>query len=883
MSPEMNVTQGVTFRNGAFYDSGHVRAQGGHQLDRQRRTMKITGIPALLFLGLHLASTAFGGVSIVISPRASEIETLAAREVRRYFYLRTGELAPLVSAAALPSGDVVVVARRDRPLAAGAAAGALAAQQYVVKSDGHRAWIVGGDDIGTLYASYRFAERLGVRFYLNGDVVPDVPVPPELPRLDETGKPLFGVRGILPFHDFPEGPDWWTRDDYLAYVAQLPKLRMNFIGFHTYPEGGGVAEPGVWIGLPADADPSGRVSFSYPSEWANTGRPAPCYYTAMKTSDFTGGAGLLFDRDTYGPDVMAGLMPSPQSPGDCNTLFDRTAALFREAFSEAKFLGVGTCIGTETPLGIPKRVQERLVREARDPKDPAAVKELYEGTFRRIAAACPVDTYWLWTPESWTWGGDKPGEFKATTRDIGAALDALDAIGRPFTLATSGWVLGPREDRAALDRFLPKDCPISCINRNDGHAPIEPGFADITGRPKWAIPWLENDPSLTAPQPWVGRMRYDAVDARRLGCTGLIGIHWRTKAIEGNVAALAAAGWEQSWVPRGFDTSPVKPGAAAPDSGAAGEDLKRPRRGRTMPVEDFYVDFARANFGETVALAAGKLLASIDGVNLPQPAVWKKGPGGIKIETAPWSAIRPRYAFVDELGRIRGLVVGAGNLERFDYWLNTYRAMATMAEAGCERGELDREMAVVAAEKDPGKKRELARNALITRIRLARIWELLIRFQIAAVDTPGELGTLANLEEHNRAFLQFLGAHDGELAMALGSPLPGAIEPSKQYEGPARIIVPTVRTLVPKGETLALKVFILDRNPADRASLFYRPMGRGAYREIPVSHVARAVYTATIPPVAEDLEYYIRAETSTGQELVWPAMAPALAQTVVVR
>jgi len=848
----------------------------------EESAMKIRAV-ILLLLGLSTGLMAFGAVSIVIPPHASEIETLAAREVRRYFYLRTGELAPIVSTVALPSGDVVVVARNDRPLAAEARAGALAAEQYVVKSDGHRVWIVGGDDIGTLYAAYRFAEGLGVRFYLHGDVVPDDRIAATFPRLDETGKPLFAVRGVLPFHDFPEGPDWWNRDDYLAYVAQLPKLRMNFIGFHTYPEGRGVAESAVWIGLPADTDKFGHVGFSYPSEWANTGRPAPCYYTAMKTSDFTAGAGLLFDREMFGPEVMAGLMPAPQSLADCNTLFDRAGALFQEAFSEAKFLSVKTCIGTETPLGIPKRVQARLVSEGKDPKNPAVVKELYEGMFRRIAAACPVDTYWLWTPESWTWASNQPGEFKATTQDIGAALGALDAIGRPFNLATSGWVLGPKEDRTALDRFLPKDSPMSCINREDGHAPDEPGFANVTGRPKWVIPWLENDPSLTAPQPWVGRMRYDAMDARRLGCSGLIGIHWRTKIIAGNIAALAAAGWEQPWVPQGFDASPIAPGAAVPDASAANSDLKHPRRARTMPVEDFYVDFARANFGERAAQPVGRLFAGIDGVNLPEPSAWLKGPGGVKVDPAPWSEVRRRYAFVDELAAMRGLVEGPGNLERFDYWLNTYRAMAAMANAGCERGALDRAMAAVAAEKDPGKRRELGNQALFARIHLARLWERMMGLQVQVTDTPGELGTLADLEQHSRAALQFLGEHDEELAKVLGAHLPAAVELSKDYTGPARLVVPTVRTLVQKGEPLSLKIFILDRQPAAHPSVFYRPMGEGAYREIPITRVARAVYGVTIPPLTEDIEYYLRAETSSGEELIWPSTAPSLAQTVVAR
>ena len=85
--------------------------------------------------------------------------------------------------------------------------------------------------------AYRLAEVLGVRFYLHGDVVPDEPMEWELPTLDERGAPLFALRGIQPFHDFPEGPDWWNRDDYLAVIGQLPKLRMNFFGLHTYPEG----------------------------------------------------------------------------------------------------------------------------------------------------------------------------------------------------------------------------------------------------------------------------------------------------------------------------------------------------------------------------------------------------------------------------------------------------------------------------------------------------------------------------------------------------------------------------------------------------------------------------------------------------------------------
>jgi hypothetical protein len=808
---------------------------------------------------LLLPVAALAQIRIVSPAKPSAMETLAAREVRRYFYLRTGQLAAIANSDGPVSGDAIVV-RKD-------ATRGLGPEEYILETKGRAAYLLGGGDAGTLYAAYRFAERLGVRFYLHGDVIPDRRIAPAIPQLDEHGKPLFDIRGIQPFHDFPEGPDWWDLDDYLAYIAQLPKLRMNFLGLHNYPEGAVGPEPGVWIGQPGDLGARGAAGFSYPSQWANTARNGMWGYSAMKTSEFSGGASLLFESDDFGPAVMKGMMPSPATPEDSNRLFNQTGEMLRAAFAEARSLGVKTCIGTETPLTIPKLVEARLQAQGKDPKNSATVRELYEGMFRRIAALYPVDYYWLWTPEDWTWGGNKPGQFEATIADIQAALDALRNIGKPFTLATSGWVLGPQNDRAALDRFLPADVPMSSINRLTGHAPDERGFANVHGRPKWVIPWLENDPNLTAPQPWVGRLRYDAADARRLGCTGLLGIHWRTKIMAGNIAALAAAAWDQSWVPGDFDTSAVPPQPPEP----VGQNAN-PLRNRAMPVDDFYLDFARANFGSSVAQAAGRILARIDGVNMAEPTAWQKGPGGIVANPIPWMEVKKRYAFVDELAALRPKVEGPGNLERFDYWLSTYRYMAALAEAGCLRGDLDKAVAA----------KDFA-LALSTRISLTRAWERMMAFQMAAADTPGELGTLANLEQHSRGTLKFLSAHDDEIVKALGKPLPQSAEPAKVYAGPARIIVPAARTLVGKGEALNIKVIAIDRHPVKKASAFWRPLGGKSFHEAALQHLGRAVYTLSLPPAESDIEYYIQAETATGKKINWPATAPYLNQTCVVR
>jgi hypothetical protein len=502
---------------------------------------------------------------VFVAPDASWHVRAAAAEVRRYIYLRTGEAPPLKSApsfARIPAGAVAILERggpfaSDLDADVAAKVGALGPEDYWLKTwpRGRSAIVLvaGGSGPAVLYGAYQLAEKLGVRFGLEGDIVPDGRIAFPALELDDGGRPLFAVRGILPFHDFPEGPDWWTLQDYKAVLTQLPKLRMNFIGLHTYPENPSKergatpnAEPTVWIGREGDYGPDGRVAASYPASYQNTAR-GNWGYEPKRTSDFHFGASLLFDRDDFGNDVMEGYSPDPSTPEASNEVFDRAAAVFRDAFTLARRLGVKTCVGTETPLTVPDLVKERLTVAGRDPRDPAVVKDLYRGLFSRIAVSTPIDYYWLWTWEGWTWDDAAPKAIKAVTTDLDMAVRAWSEVRPPFRLATCGWVLGPPSDRTLFDRVLPKDVAMSTINREVGKAPVDPGFARISERSLWAIPWLEDDPALTSPQLWAGRMRRDAADALRYGCDGVLGIHWRTRVLSPNVLALARASWDQAW------------------------------------------------------------------------------------------------------------------------------------------------------------------------------------------------------------------------------------------------------------------------------------------------------------------------------------------------
>lgn len=200
----------------------------------------------LVLPGDELAAT------IVMPSGATLPEVLAAKEVRRYIYLRTGELLPLTTGDAIPEGDVVLVAEQAHSLVADLQSWidyTNPPSGFLIKSveqeDRTLLVISGADPDATLYGAYRFAEHLGVGFGLEGDIIPDVPIELDLGGHDEVAVPLLETRGLLPFHDFPEGPDFWNTDDYLMVVSQMPKLGLNFIGLHNYPRWSSTEEAGL--------------------------------------------------------------------------------------------------------------------------------------------------------------------------------------------------------------------------------------------------------------------------------------------------------------------------------------------------------------------------------------------------------------------------------------------------------------------------------------------------------------------------------------------------------------------------------------------------------------------------------------------------------------
>jgi hypothetical protein len=87
------------------------------------------------------------------------------------------------------------------------------------------------------------------------------------------------------------------------------------------------------------------------------------------------------------------------------------------------------------------------------------------------------------------------------------------------------------------------------------------------------------------------------------------------------------------------------------------------------------------------------------------------------------------------------------------------------------------------------------------------------------------------------------------------------------------------------GEDLKLTVILINFAQAQGGLLRWRPLGHGNFSQAPLKHVARGVYTVTVPATAlrgQDFEYYVAAKPMDGKALVFPPTAPRLNQTVIV-
>jgi hypothetical protein len=328
----------------------------------------------LLLLGVAAASAAAAAPAppsafvVATLPNAHRHTRLAAAELRRYIGLVEGggarpALAEVDSAAALdalPARRAVLVATAAEAALLGVGVAPAPAREggaYTISSPrSGLSVVVGSDALHSLYGAYTLLETVGCTFSTAGATHPTAGAArwhafEQGFRQDDA--PFFSTRGLQPFHDFMEGPDFWGEDETKRVIESILTMKGNLIGFHTYP----LVEPAVWVGLNTSVLPGGNVSAdaAYTTTWRNT-LNGGWGYNPLPTEQLGFGAGQIFEHSCFGHETVSGnarLCPSPVDANASAELFNLVGAYWQKTFKHAAALGIQTILGTEMPLSMP--------------------------------------------------------------------------------------------------------------------------------------------------------------------------------------------------------------------------------------------------------------------------------------------------------------------------------------------------------------------------------------------------------------------------------------------------------------------------------------------------------------------------------------------------
>lgn len=498
---------------------------------------------------------------LYLGSKASGMEKAAASELQRYWFVVSRDIVTI------ETGDSVPARAQGFVLGTPATLPALGVEWpfglevpendgYILRSisEGGRALVIiaAPTQQGVQNGVYGLLDDLGFGFYLGGDTLPnELPAISALARRDlrVSISPVFAVRGSLPWYNFFNSPTAWELADHKSFIDQLAKMRCNFVGFHTYD-----AEPF------AAYESDGKLVGGEPL--VNTSKPTWGTQPAA-TSDFFAGTGQFFSRDFFGAEssFIENREQSIRAAKD----------VLRQALEYAKGRGLKTCLGFELHG---------------DPLDPA-VQAQFEARLRALIADYPMlDCVWLWEPEAMgTSPGTRPAprspwaayteRWAEAFKDVAEedrraeavrltlfglhANQVLKATRPDIQLVMSGWGgdqwLHCTDFYPGMDKILPPDVAFSALDNIRVTPTVSKAYDGLSAtRQRWPILWFEFDGDQWAPQPNLKETAAACRDALKKGCQGLLGIHWRTRAVEESAAFCARFAWDPALTFESFCT-----------------------------------------------------------------------------------------------------------------------------------------------------------------------------------------------------------------------------------------------------------------------------------------------------------------------------------------
>ena len=819
---------------------------------------------------------AFASAAIVVGQKADDLERLAAREVQRYLCRISGVLVPLADEGvwkAEPKRPLILVGTvESNPLVASVAgtlgiptAEALGDQGFVVKSaqvEGRAVVVIAAaSPVGVLYGAYTFLEQRGVGFYLGGDTFPGRDLPLEIPALDIQRKPVFAVRGSLPWYNFLNSPTTWDLDDFKYFFDQMSKMKNNFVGFHTYD-----SEPF------APYKENGKLVYAAPLVTSlNYGWGG---VRGLRTDQFGFGTGDYFDQDLFGSRATT------QSK-DAEDAIRRAQALLAQGLEYGKRRGVRVCVGFEV---------------TGDPTEGKAQADL-EKRLRELVRAYPMlDYVWLWQSEGRGGGAELPTldapldvlvqkqrkhfEYLKDPRRIAEAVRVseyarlghaiLKRIAPRMRVIVSGWG-GDKWMRFSdfyegFDKTLPPDVIFAALDNINPAA--EPNVSAVYGklspkRERWPIPWYESDGGgprrdQFCPQTNAKEFTFLCRDALAKGCQGLLAIHWRSRDVEEPAAYSAQFAWEPK-----------------------------------LTYEEFYRRFAEKCFGKEHAGELGAILRQLESLG-PR---WTGGGGQSECGLFTWfegnelpkeenlkilAQIRQRLAQVrsqmESSGRLEGLERISHLITTID-WVVQYDAAAVKLYPGGQVPKLIAEAESLNRKGDAQGAAKKAREAWDA-LQSSGLREAMCAFPVK-MTTRGEFGALATINV--KAYGSCLGLEEQIRSVVSTPAAPGKPAAQALPEAPApvqralHVVVKTPPSLVPEKRPVTVRAAVIGPAAIAQVRLGYRKLGEKEFRFVPMELFFRKTYQGIIPAdavTADGIEFFVEAKDSAGGVACAPKGSP---------
>lgn len=540
---------------------------------RQFRTLaELSAIGILIALfAAALASAAppaQSDVAIVVSPKATAVEKLAATELSSHLHALYPQVRFAIAGTRRADQPAVLVGTvaSSPELARYVDAGSLKTpESFAIANRASTAVIAGADPRGVLFGAYALLEKLGFGFYLSYTANPPARTGPfSFAGWELADSPLVATRLVFNWHNFLSGCSTWDLADWQNWIAQSARMRFNTVMVHAY--GNNPMFAFTHNGL---EKPTGYLS--------NTARGRDWGTEHVLDARTMIGAAGLFDSPVFG--ASAAMAPEGQTHAAATALMQK---VFQFAADHA--MGVTFALDVDTPSANPQNIIATLPASARfaaggiqavNPETPEGYA-YYRSQIEQLLRTYPQVTQlavWFRGERNSPWRGLTPEQFPGNWRqeyeraiqsrpNLRANADApsmfaigkiaaafrkvLDESGhRDVLLAAGSWRF---DFLAAADAFMPPNAALIPLDYSY-QFPSDPAQEAIRpvnrNRPVIPVVWAQHDDRSFAGRSYTPFAGFASM-LRSSGSPGYGIIHWTTRPLDLYFKSLASQVWSAS-------------------------------------------------------------------------------------------------------------------------------------------------------------------------------------------------------------------------------------------------------------------------------------------------------------------------------------------------